>query len=183
MPNEFKTLVDRFAHTEKHAAAKFHTLLADKLTGIETFGPRMRSHDVFKERFGGLKIVVVAMHANVGETLCLRFGHNARTHGNVETDFVLHKRNKFADAIHRALIWATNGQHDAKLGGAERSGFASSSENVGGIEERHRLNRRFELRRLTAEVTILGTATGLGRKNAFDLDGVSAPFEAHLVGE
>jgi hypothetical protein len=45
------------------------------------------------------------------------------------------------------------------------------------------LHGRFKLRRLAAEVTILGAATGLGGKDAFDLDSVSAPFETNFVGE
>ena len=54
---------------------------------------------------------------------------------------------------------------------------------LGGIEEGRGLDRRVELRRLGAEVAVLGTAPGLGRQDSLDLHFGPTPGQPHLVGQ
>ena len=67
--------------------------------------------------------------------------------------------------------------------GAEGLGLLGGREHLVGVEERRGQDRGLELRRLAAEVAVLGAAAGLGRQDALDLDLGPAPRQAHLVGQ
>ena len=127
--------------------------------------------------------MVVAMHATLSEATSLFICDDAGADGHVETSFLAHDRHQLENALHGSLIRTTNGQHDAELAGAERRRFAGRFDDLGSIEERRGLHRGFELGRLRTEMAVLGAAAGLGRQNAFDLDGVATPLETNVVGE
>ena len=68
----------------------------------ETFRPRVRGHDVRKEGLRGLKVVVVTMNANLGESLCLRLGHDAGAYSDIEADFVINCAGLHCDRVARS---------------------------------------------------------------------------------
>jgi hypothetical protein len=62
-------------------------------------------------------------------------------------------------------------------------GLTGGVEHLVRVEERGGQHRGVEARRLGTEVAVLRAASGLGRQDPLDLDGVAAPIQADLVGE
>ncbi len=83
---------------------------------------------------------------------------------------------------HQPLVGAPHGVDQAELAGPQLGGLAGRPQHLVVRQQRHGLDRRVELRRLRAEVAVLGAAAGLGRQDALDLDRVAAPRDAHRVG-
>lgn len=123
------------------------------------------------------------MHAALGQTAGLVGVEDAGGHGDVEAGLGPDVGHQFEDATQGLLVRSLDGQHDAELAGAELGGLAGGGQDLVAIQERGGGNIGFEGRRLAAEVTVLGTAAGLDRQDALDLDGVAAPFGPHVVGE
>ena len=130
-----------------------------------------------------IEVVVVAVHAAVGQALGLLVVEDAGADGHVDADLVADGGHQLEQAAHGALVGAPHGQHDAELGGAQGLGLAGGGQDLVGVEERGGQHRRLELRRLRAEVAVLRAAAGLGRQDALDLDLGARPGQSHLVGQ
>ncbi len=68
---ELGALLEGLAHAEDAAAADLHAGLADHLQGVPALFPGVGGHDVGEERLRGLQVVVVAVHAHLGQPLDL----------------------------------------------------------------------------------------------------------------
>ena len=64
----------------------------------------------------------------------------------------------------------------------KRAVSSAAREDLVGVEERRRQDLGLELRRLTAEVAVLGASAGLGREDALHFDLGAAPRQTDLVG-
>ena len=154
----------------------------DQLAGVPALVAVVGRDDLGEERPGRLEVVVVAVHAAVGEALGLRLVEDAGGHGHVEAGLVADDRHQLEDALHACARRGRGRPARCRTRWRPSSAVSRAAcEHLVGVEERRRLHRRVELRRLAAEVAVLGAAAGLDRQDALDLDGVTAAGQAHVV--
>ena len=72
------------AHAEQHAAAQLHAVPAHQLAGVGPLLPGVGGDDPAEVRPGRLEVVVVAVHAALGEPPGLVLGEDAGAHRDVE---------------------------------------------------------------------------------------------------
>ncbi len=143
--------------------------------------PAVRGHDGGKVRASGLDVVVVAVHASLGQAMGLVLGEDAGADGDVESRLVPDEWDEVEEARDGALVGTADGEDEAELRCAESGGLTGGGEDLARIEKRGGLDGRVEARRLRAEVAVLGASARLGGEDALDLDFGAAPGEAHLM--
>ncbi len=142
---QFNPLLIRFAHPQQSATAQLHVVLLDQFARLVERLPRVSRDDRPEERLSGLEVVVVAMHAGLGQSSRLIVGEDARAHRNVHAGLGLDQRDEFDDALHRAFVGALYGQDDAELGCASSGGLPGCGQHLVGVEERRGWHRVVEL--------------------------------------
>ena len=87
------------------------------------------------------------------------------------------------EVCHQPLVGAPDRVDEAELARAQRRRLPGGGQHLVVGQQRDRLHRRVEARRLRAELAVLRAAAGLGREDALDLDQVAAPSQTHVVGQ
>ena len=153
-----------------------------ELARLEPLVPRVRGDDLREERPCRLEVVVVAVHATVGEAPAWSSSRMPALTATLRPDSLADQRHELEQALHRALVGAAHGEHDAELRRAQLGGLLGRARSTSSVSRNGRgLHLGLELRRLAAEVAVLGATAGLGREDALDLDLGTAPGQAHLV--
>ena len=179
---EFGALLEGFAHAEDAAAAHLHARLADHAQGVPALFPGVGGDDVGEERPRRLQVVVVAVHAHLGEPLDLLLGEHAQRAGDLDVDLVADRLDARGDLRQQPLVGSADGGDDAELGRAGLGGLLGRLDQARDVQPRA-AHRRREEARLRTEVAVLGAAAGLEADDALDLDVGPAPRHPHLVRE
>ncbi len=113
--------------------------------GVGPLVPGVGRDDGGEERLRRLEVVVVAVHAALGQAPGLVLGQDAGADRHVEARSRRGSRGtRSRMRCMRALVGAAHGEHDAELGRAEGCRLAGRGEHLVGVEERGRLDRGVE---------------------------------------
>ena len=166
------------------AAAQLHAVRPHQPAGVGPLVPGVGGDDGGEERPRRLEVVVVAVHAALGEAPGLVLGEDAGADRHVEAG--LARGRAGTSSRMRCMVRSSGPRTASTMQNSEAPsgrGLAGGGEDLVGVEERRGLDRRVEARRLRAEVAVLGAAAGLGRQDALDLDLGPAPGQPDLVGQ
>ena len=144
--------------------------------------PRVGGHHVGEVRPAGLQVVVVAVHAHLDQVVDLLLGEHAQARRDLDVDRRLDRGDALAHLLHQPVVRPAHRGHDAELGRTGRGGLPRRLDQRRDVQP-DRAHRRGEQARLRAEVAVLGTAAGLQRDDALDLDLGAAPAHPHVVRE
>ena len=120
LAEQLEALVDGLAHAEQGAAAQLHAVARGRARRCRSRSvPVVGGDDLREVRLGRLEVVVVAVHAALGEALGLLGGEDAGADtATLRPGLVADDRHQLEEALHGALVGAADGEHDAELAGA-----------------------------------------------------------------
>ena len=184
LTDQLQALGGRLAHPEQDPAAQLHARPRHVLARLVALVPGVGGDDLGEKGPGRLQVVVVPMDPAGGEALGLRPVEDPGGYRHVEPRRGLHHRNQFEQPAHGPFVRTAYGQHDAELAwhpaaAVCRAASRTCSVSRKGVARTGVSNRDDWAQKWQSS----GHPPGLGGQDALDLDGFTAPGQAHLMGQ
>ena len=183
LEREVDALVERLAEAEDPTAAQLHPGRRRAARGLDPVVVGVGRADSREHRPARLEVVVVPVHARVGEPACLLVAQQPERARDLEPRLLVDGVHRLQHPGEQALLGVADRDDEAELRRARGAGRVRRRQHLVEVEEGIDVDVGVEPGRLRAEGAVLGTGARLRVEETLQLDRRAAIGEPHAMRE